>query len=356
MYTCGLTVYARGHIGNFRTFVCLDVLRRTLKHLCGCHVRQVMNFTDVDDRTILGAAEGGHGRCASTPTSTSRRSARTPRRSAWSRWRRIAARDRRGQPRGDGRPRDGARAQRPHVPAATDPSTSRSRRCRATASWRASTTKACSRAPASTRTTTPKTTRATSSCGRRPDPGSRPGTSASGPAVPGWHLECSAMALRLLGEPPIDIHAGGIDLIFPHHENEIAQSEGATGRLFSRFWVHVEHLIVDNEKMSKSLGNVYTMQDVLDRGFRASALRYLLLSSALPQAAELHVGQPAAGGGVAAPARPISWRASTRSPAARRIRTRRRGSRSRARVRRRDEGRSEHRRSRWRSCSSSCGR
>ena len=87
------------------------------------------------------------------------------------------------------------------------------------------------------------------------------------------------MALRLLGEPPIDIHAGGVDLIFPHHENEIAQSEGATGTLFSRFWVHVEHLILDNEKMSKSLGNVFNVKDVIDRGFRASTLRYLLLSS-----------------------------------------------------------------------------
>jgi cysteinyl-tRNA synthetase len=100
-----------------------------------------------------------------------------------------------------------------------------------------------------------------------------------GPGRPGWHLECSAMALRLLGEPPIDIHAGGIDLIFPHHENEIAQSEGATGKLFSRFWVHVEHLIIDNEKMSKSLGNVFNVKDVVDHGFRPSALRYLLLSS-----------------------------------------------------------------------------
>jgi cysteinyl-tRNA synthetase len=87
------------------------------------------------------------------------------------------------------------------------------------------------------------------------------------------------MALRLLGEPPIDIHAGGIDLIFPHHENEIAQSEGATGQEFARFWVHVEHLFVEDEKMSKSLGNVYTLPDVLARGYRASALRYLLLSS-----------------------------------------------------------------------------
>jgi len=87
------------------------------------------------------------------------------------------------------------------------------------------------------------------------------------------------MALRLLGEPPIDIHTGGVDLIFPHHENEIAQSEGATGKPFSRFWVHVEHLLVDDQKMSKSLGNTHTIPDVVAKGFRPSAVRYLLLSS-----------------------------------------------------------------------------
>ena len=86
------------------------------------------------------------------------------------------------------------------------------------------------------------------------------------------------MALRLLGEPPIDLHAGGVDLVFPHHENEIAQAEGATGRPFSRFWMHVEFLNLDQEKMSKSLGNIFTVPDVLQRGYRASALRYLFLS------------------------------------------------------------------------------
>jgi len=87
------------------------------------------------------------------------------------------------------------------------------------------------------------------------------------------------MALRLLGEPPIDIHAGGVDLIFPHHENEIAQSEGATKTPFARCWVHIEHLFVESGKMSKSLGNVYTLAEVAARGHRPSALRYLLLSS-----------------------------------------------------------------------------
>jgi len=113
--------------------------------------------------------------------------------------------------------------------------------------------------------------------------GARPGEPSwdfgTGAGRPGWHIECSAMALRLLGEPPIDIHAGGIDLVFPHHENEIAQSEGASNREFARVWMHVEHLFVEGEKMSKSLGNTYTLADVVARGHRPSALRYLLLSS-----------------------------------------------------------------------------
>jgi len=101
----------------------------------------------------------------------------------------------------------------------------------------------------------------------------------TGPGRPGWHLECSAMALRLLGPGPIDLHAGGIDLVFPHHENEIAQSEGATGQKFARFWFHVEFLLVEHEKMSKSLGNFHTVPDIVAKGYRPSALRYLLLSS-----------------------------------------------------------------------------
>jgi cysteinyl-tRNA synthetase len=100
-----------------------------------------------------------------------------------------------------------------------------------------------------------------------------------GPGRPGWHIECSAMALRLLDGAPIDIHAGGVDLVFPHHENEIAQAEGATGEPFCRFWVHCEHLLLDEGvKMSKSLGNVFTVSEVLERGHRASTLRYVLLS------------------------------------------------------------------------------
>src|SRR5260370_38566891 len=91
---------------------------------------------------------------------------------------------------------------------------------------------------------------------------------------PGWHIKCPAMALRLLGTPPIDIHAGGIDLIFPHHENEIAQSEGATGAQFSRFWFHVEYLLVNDANMAKTLANTYTIPDLASQGKRAPPRRY----------------------------------------------------------------------------------
>lgn len=94
---------------------------------------------------------------------------------------------------------------------------------------------------------------------------------------PGWHIECSAMSMRYLGET-FDIHAGGIDLQFPHHENEIAQSEGATGKLFAKYWLHGEFLKVDSEKMSKSLGNDFTLRDIIGRGFDPLAIRYLLIS------------------------------------------------------------------------------
>ena len=98
-----------------------------------------------------------------------------------------------------------------------------------------------------------------------------------GAGRPGWHIECSAMSMKYLGET-FDIHAGGIDLVFPHHENEIAQSEGATGRQFARYWMHAEHLKVEGESMSKSRGNYYTFRDLRERGYDPTAVRYLLLS------------------------------------------------------------------------------
>ena len=277
MYTCGLTVYNRGHIGNFRTFVCLDVLRRTLQHVCGWRVHQVMNFTDVDDRTILGAQKAGQDLRTYTTqyVEAFREDAAalglepvedTPRATDEANLEAMAnlvhALEKNGHTyRSDGSiyfriasfPAYGklARLDQEGIKpgARVDSDNYAKDDARDFVLWKAT------------------------------KPGEPTWDYGLGPGRPGWHLECSAMALRLLGQPPIDLHAGGIDLIFPHHENEIAQSEGATGTPFSRFWVHVEHLIIDNEKMSKSLGNVYNVKDVVDQGFRPSALRYLLLSS-----------------------------------------------------------------------------
>src|SRR5262249_50007438 len=277
MYTCGPTVYARGHIGNFRTFVCMDVLRRTFKYLMGYRVHQVMNYTDVDDRTIAGAQKAGMELRAYTDQyiAAFRQDSRargleeiedTPRAtdeanlSAMAAM--IAALERNGHTyRSDGSiyfkistlPDYGRLARLDHAgmkPGARVDSDSYAKEdARDFVLWKAT------------------------------KPGEPTWDFSAGPGRPGWHIECSAMALRLLGAAPIDLHAGGVDLIFPHHENEIAQSEGATGKPFSRFWVHVEHLIVDEQKMSKSAGNTYTLDDVVARGYRPSAVRYLLLSA-----------------------------------------------------------------------------
>ena len=277
MYTCGLTVYARGHIGNFRTFICIDVLRRTLRYLLGYTVRQVMNFTDVDDRTIAGAQHAGMDLRAYTDQFIAffREDARalgledveeSPRATDEVNLRAmadlIAALEKKGHTyRSDGSiyfkistlADYGKLAHLDHEGmkpgARVDADSYAKDDARDFVLWKAA------------------------------KPGEPTWDVVDPPGRPGWHLECSAMAMRLLGEPPIDIHAGGIDLIFPHHENEIAQSEGATGKPFSRFWVHVEYLIVDEQKMSKSLGNTYTIPDVVAKGFRPSAVRYLLLSA-----------------------------------------------------------------------------
>src|SRR6202008_1889053 len=112
---------------------------------------------------------------------------------------------------------------------------------------------------------------------KAPKPGEHFWETEIGPGRPGWHIECSAMAMKYLGET-LDIHTGGIDLAFPHHENEIAQSEAATGKHFVRYWLHAEHLLVEGEKMSKSLGNFFTLRDLYDKGYKPSALRFALAS------------------------------------------------------------------------------
>ena len=277
MYTCGLTVYARGHIGNFRTFVSLDVLRRALKYQAGYDMRHVMNFTDVDDKTITASQQAG----VSLREYTDRYIAafledaasmglepveENPRATDEANLRAMVDMVNALEARGHTYETDGSTYFRistlpdygklAHLDhdgmqagARVDADTYTKQDARDFVLWKAT------------------------------KPGEPTWDYGCGPGRPGWHIECSAMALRLLGPAPIDIHGGGIDLIFPHHENEIAQAEGATGLPFSRFWVHVEFLNLDNEKMSKSLGNVFTVRDILEKGYRASSLRYLLLSA-----------------------------------------------------------------------------
>ncbi len=277
MYTCGLTVYARGHIGNFRTFVCVDVLRRALKHVGGWQMRHVMNFTDVDDKTIAGAEREGVELREYTDRyiEAFREDAaalgieaveETPRATDPANIEAMAAMIKELQARGHTYASDGSI----YFKIATLPEYGKLARLDHAG------IQAGARVDADTYT---KEDARDFVLWKATRPGEPTWDCGLGPGRPGWHIECSAMALRLLGEPPIDIHTGGIDLIFPHHENEIAQSEGATGKPFARFWIHVEHLLVEDQKMSKSIGNVYSLSDVRERGFRPSALRYLLLSS-----------------------------------------------------------------------------
>ena len=272
IYTCGPTVYDYAHIGNYRTFVFQDILRRFLK-LRGFALNHVMNLTDVDDRIIANAAAAG----ASIRDYTAKfvqaffDDCKTLGIEAPEHW--IRATDyiddmvkliQRLQEKsytyaGEGSiyyriakfPEYGKLSKIDvtgiQAGARVDNDRYEKESARDFALWKA------------------------------PKPGEHFWETAIGPGRPGWHIECSAMAMRLLGET-IDIHTGGIDLAFPHHENEIAQSEGATGKKFVNYWMHAEHLLVEGEKMSKSLGNFFTLRDLFAKGYKPSALRFALAS------------------------------------------------------------------------------
>jgi cysteinyl-tRNA synthetase len=272
MYACGPTVYDYGHIGNFRTFIAVDMLQRFLRQ-SGYSVRYVMNITDLDDKIIRNAARDG----VSVQQYTAKyerafledaamigieqpflvratehivemaafvaklvekgiayraddgsyyfRIAKFPH------YGRLSKKDFSGM-------LDGARV---------DVDEYDKDSARDFALWKA------------------------------PKPGEASWDTSIGPGRPGWHLECSVMSMEELGES-FDLHAGGEDLIFPHHENEIAQSESLTGKTFARFWFHVRFLLVEGEKMSKSLGNFYTLRDLVLKGHKPSSIRYLLAS------------------------------------------------------------------------------
>ena len=272
LYTCGPTVYGFAHIGNFRTFLFQDVLRRYLKY-GGYEVRHVVNLTDVDDNTIHNSRQAGMPLRAYTdkyieaflvdrqllnleePEFLVRATDCIPEMvqlvqtlldkgyayksegsvyfkvSAFPSYGQLTHVDFSGM-------RDGARV---------DSDKYDKENARDFVLWKAA------------------------------KEGEPFWSTPFGPGRPGWHIECSAMSMKYLGET-FDIHSGGSDLIFPHHENEIAQSEAATGKPFVKMWMHSEHLIVDGEKMSKSLGNFYTLRDLINKGYKPSAVRYLLMS------------------------------------------------------------------------------
>jgi cysteinyl-tRNA synthetase len=273
MYACGPTIYDYGHIGNFRTFLHVDVLRRFLRQQ-GVAVEHVMNVTDVDDKIIRNALAAGKGITEYTarfekaffedmaalgierPEHVPRATEHIPemvtlieqlaakgiayqtedgswyfRVARFAEYGKLSKKDLEGM-------EDGARV---------DADEYEKDAARDFALWKAA------------------------------KDGEPSWQTALGAGRPGWHIECSAMATGMLGES-FDLHAGGEDLMFPHHENEIAQSESASGRTFARHWMHVRFLLVEGKKMSKSLGNFYTLRDLLLKGHKASAIRYLLLS------------------------------------------------------------------------------
>jgi cysteinyl-tRNA synthetase len=275
MYTCGPTVYDRAHIGNFRTFLFADLLRRYLTYR-GYRVYAVMNITDVDDKTIRGAQREGVPLTEYTARYTKmffddcaalrilpvdvfpRATEHVPEMVALVQ--ELANRGHAYQTDGswyfkvDSFPHYGELArldvqgQRSGDRVASDEYEKED--VRDFALWK----------------------------GWEPEDGNVFWETAIGKGRPGWHLECSAMSLKYLGKN-FDIHAGGADLIFPHHQNEFAQTEGVTGQPLCRFWMHGEFLLVEGSKMSKSLGNFYTLADLEAQGWKSREVRYALMAA-----------------------------------------------------------------------------
>ena len=275
MYYCGPTVWDFGHIGNFRSAIAADVLRRYLKFK-GYRVTQVMNLTDVDDRIITKAKEQNKTLDDYTAKYIE---------AFWEDFDAL----------GCERPEVAPRATRhiPEMAALIDKLEKNNHAYRSDSSiyYRISSFPdygklskinfAGNIAGASERVDTDKYEKEDArdfALWKAPSKEDEPAWETSiGRGRPGWHIECSAMSMKYLGET-FDLHLGGIDLVFPHHENEIAQSEGATGCPFVRYWFHFEHLKVEGETMSKSKGNYYTFRDLTEKGFTPAGVRYFLLS------------------------------------------------------------------------------
>src|SRR6202162_4596879 len=272
MYTCGPTVYDYAHIGNYRTFVFQDILRRFLR-LRGFRLTHVMNLTDVDDRIIANAAAKG----VSIRDYTEKFAqaffddCKTLSIESPEHW--VRATDnidamvqliQRLQEKTYTYPSEGSIYYR----IAKFPDYGKLSKIDVTGIQAGARVDVDRYAKESARDF---------ALWKAPKPGEHFWDTPIGRGRPGWHIECSAMAMKYLGET-IDIHTGGVDLTFPHHENEIAQSEAATGKHFVRYWLHAEHLLVEGEKMSKSLGNFFTLRDLFAKGYKPSALRFALAS------------------------------------------------------------------------------
>jgi len=275
MYLCGLTVYARGHIGNFRSFVAADLLRRTLGYN-GYRVIEVMNITDVDDRIITQAQAAGRDLSSFTApfirafeedmaTLRLEKPEHVPR--ATDHIPEMIDLIRRLEARGHTYVADGS----VYFRIASFPGYGRLSRLDAAG------------IQAGARVDSDKYEKENARDfvlwkAKAEEPAWAQWEAPFGRGRPGWHIECSAMSMKYLGET-FDLHCGGEDLIFPHHENEIAQSECGTGRPFVRHWMHVKHLLIENETMSKSKGNFFTIEDLVERGHSPEAIRYHLCGS-----------------------------------------------------------------------------
>jgi cysteinyl-tRNA synthetase len=274
-YYCGPTVWNYGHIGNFRSAIAADILRRYLKFK-GYKVTHVMNITDVEDRIIAESQKAGKSIDEYTAMYID---------ALWEDFDAL----------GCERPDIVPRATR-HIPEMVELiekllASDHAYRSDDSIYYRITSFPEYGKlskikfegniAGGSDRIKTDRYDKEDVrdfALWKAPASETEPAWDASiGRGRPGWHIECSAMSMKYLGET-FDIHAGGVDLVFPHHENEIAQSEGATGKPFVRYWIHFEHLKVDGETMSKSKGNFYTFRDITAKGFSAAAIRYFLLS------------------------------------------------------------------------------
>jgi cysteinyl-tRNA synthetase len=290
-YYCGPTVWNYGHIGNFRSAVAADILRRYLKFK-GYKVTHVMNITDVEDRIIAKSQEANLTIDDYTAKYID---------ALWEDFDAL----------GCERPEVVPRATR-HIPEMVDLierllETGHAYRSDGSIYYRISSFPdygklskinfAGNIAGASERIDTDRYEKEDArdfALWKEPaSPGEPSWDTSIGRGRPGWHIECSAMSMKYLGET-FDIHAGGIDLVFPHHENEIAQSEGATRKQFVRYWLHFEHLKVDGETMAKSKGNYFTFRDLAAKGYSAAGIRYFLLS--VPYRKQLNLNFDVLGG------------------------------------------------------------